>query len=64
MGRMELDPDDPNYPDMLAAIHGRALKCGSNVVELAFDGVPCLQVFVGTNHRAERKGADPAGKLV
>lgn len=49
MGRVEFDGDDPDLQDKLRALEHRARVFGSDVVTVAYRGMP-VQAFVGTNH--------------
>lgn len=59
MGREEFDEDDPDLESKIEALRQKAAEFGSNVVRLAYRGVPKVQVFIGTNHDFRYTAEEP-----
>jgi len=60
MGKHEFQADDPELERKIEALRETAREFGSNVVPLAYNGVPVVSVYIGTNHSHQYLAEDRA----
>lgn len=58
MGRVELDPDDPDAEQYIQELTLKAERLGSNVVVLNYPG-EMTRIYYGTNHPHQTTGELP-----